>query len=245
MKKKILMITGVLVLVIIVLWFLGIIPKQIGIIYGTKYMKDNFPEMQLKFVNIEWSKYHGDYIISFKNKEKASYSCVIGPKYFPINIGQGLNTIIETYQEKYASNKTTSYIPEGINIVDENNDNIPTVDKEYNREPKNVNIKVLTETITNTSVEILITDNNVDQYGWGVEFRVQKKNNDNWEELKYISEDLGWIEIAYELDENKQLTEKLNIEKYYGKLSSGIYRIVKPVYDNGYIDIYSNEFEIK
>ena len=34
-------------------------------------------------------------------------------------------------------------------------------------------------------------------------------------------------------------------EKYYGILKRGIYRIVKPVYDNGYIDLYSNEFEIK
>ena len=54
-----------------------------------------------------------------------------------------------------------------------------------------------------------------------------------------------WIDIAYELNEDNQLTQKLYIEKYYGKLNNGIYRIVKPVYDNGYIDIYSNEFEIK
>ena len=36
-----------------------------------------------------------------------------------------------------------------------------------------------------------------------------------------------------------------DFEKYYGILKRGIYRIVKPVYDNGYIDLYSNEFEIK
>ena len=51
--------------------------------------------------------------------------------------------------------------------------------------------------------------------------------------------------MAYELDADNQLTQKLDIEQYYGKLSNGIYRIVKPVYDNGYMDIYSNEFEIK
>ena len=45
--------------------------------------------------------------------------------------------------------------------------------------------------------------------------------------------------------EENQLTLKLDIEQYYGKLSNGTYRIVKPVYDNGYMDIYSNEFEIK
>ena len=94
-------------------------------------------------------------------------------------------------------------------------------------------------------MEILITDNNKEQYGWGVEFRVQEKVNGEWKDLKYISDNLSWIDIAYELGEDKQLTQKFDIEEYYGKLSNGIYRIVKPVYDNGYIDIFSNEFEIK
>ena len=117
--------------------------------------------------------------------------------------------------------------------------------EEFNRSPENVTIEVDNITVSLESVSITITDNNVDQYGWGVEFRVQKKVNGEWKELNYISDDLSWIDIAYELNEDNQLTQKLDIEQYYGKLSNGIYRIVKPVYDNGYIDIYSNEFEIK
>lgn len=116
---------------------------------------------------------------------------------------------------------------------------------ELNRNPDNVTIKVDEGTVSAASVSITITDNNENHYGWGVEFRVQQKIDDKWEDLQYISDDLTWIEIAYELNEDNQLTQKLDIEKYYGKLSNGIYRIVKPVYDNGYIDIYSNEFEIK
>ena len=116
---------------------------------------------------------------------------------------------------------------------------------ELNRNPDNVTIEVDESTVSAASVSITITDNNENHYGWGVEFRVQQKIDDKWEDLQYISDDLTWIEIAYELNEDNQLTQKLDIEKYYGKLSNGIYRIVKPVYDNGYIDIYSNEFEIK
>lgn len=116
---------------------------------------------------------------------------------------------------------------------------------ELNRNPDNVTIKVDESTVSAASVSITITDNNENHYGWGVEFRVQQKIDDKWEDLQYISDDLTWIDIAYELNEDNQLTQKLDIEKYYGKLSNGIYRIVKPVYDNGYIDIYSNEFEIK
>ena len=117
--------------------------------------------------------------------------------------------------------------------------------EEFNRSLENVTIEVDNITVSLESVSITITDNNVDQYGWGVEFRVQKKVNGEWKELNYISDDLSWIDIAYELNEDNQLTQKLDIEQYYGKLSNGIYRIVKPVYDNGYINIYSNEFEIK
>ena len=218
--KKILIIIGILVLVIIVLWFGGVIPKQIGKIYGIKYMKNNFPEMQFDYVNIEWNKYYGDYIITFKDKENGSYSCVIGPKYFPISIGQGLNVIMENYQEKYSSNTTTPC-------------------------PENVTITVVEDTISRNELTIKIADNNEDKYGWGVEFRVQEKVDNEWKDLDYISNNLTWIDIAYKLNADNQLTQKLNIEKYYGKLNNGIYRIVKPVYDNGYVDIYSNEFEIK
>ena len=116
---------------------------------------------------------------------------------------------------------------------------------ELNRNPENVTIEVDESTVSAASVSITITDNNENHYGWGVEFRVQQKIDGKWEDLQYISDDLAWIDIAYELNEDNQLTQKLDIEKYYGKLSNGIYRIVKPVYDNGYIDIYSNEFEIK
>lgn len=116
---------------------------------------------------------------------------------------------------------------------------------ELNRNPENVTIEVDESTVSAASVSITITDNNENHYGWGVEFRVQQKIDGKWEDLQYISDDLAWIDISYELNEDNQLTQKLDIEKYYGKLSNGIYRIVKPVYDNGYIDIYSNEFEIK
>ena len=245
MKKKIIIICSVIIFLLIALWISGIIPKQIGKIYGIKYMKENFPEMKLEYEGIEWNKFYGDYIISFKDKENQSYSCIIGPKYLPITIGQGINAIQETYKEKHSSNTTAPYIPDGMNIEDGNEGKIPATQKGYNRDVNNVTIEVLKYTITNKSVEILITDNNLEHYGWGVDFRVQKKSAEKWEDLKYISNDLSWIEIAYELDENNQLTQKLDIEKYYGQLNKGTYRIVKSVYDKVYIDLYSNEFEIK
>ena len=235
----------VVLIILIALWFSGIIPKQIGKIYGINYMKNNFPEMELEYVNIEWSKHYGDYIISFEDKDNQNYSCVIGPKYLPISIGQGIFAIEETYKEKYNSNYTLPYTPDGMQIADGNEIKIPATEKEYNRDAKNVTIEVLKDTITNKSVEILITDNNEDYFGWGVDFKVQKNVNGEWKDLKYISDDLTWIEIAYVPNKDNQMKQKLDIEKYYGILENGTYRVVKSVYDKGYIEIYSNEFEIK
>ena len=101
-KKVVIIFIIVVILLIIVSWFSGIIPKQIAKIYGINYMKNNFPKMQLEYVSIEWNKYYGDYIITFKDQDNQNYSCVIGPKYFPVNIGQGIFAIEEIYRENYS-----------------------------------------------------------------------------------------------------------------------------------------------
>lgn len=142
-------------------------------------------------------------------------------------------------------NSTLPYIPDGMDIADGNEGKIPANEIEYNRDAKNVTIEVLKDTITNKSVEILITDNNEDYFGWGVDFKVQEKVNGEWKDLKFKSNDVSWIAIAYVPNKDNQIKQKLDIEEYYGKLKKGTYRVAKSVYDKGYIDIYSNEFEIK
>lgn len=90
-SKRIIIISAVLITVIAVSWFSGLIPRQIAKIYGKNYVKNNFPEKQLEYVNIEWNKFYGDYIITFKDNEGKIYSSVIGPKFFPISMGQGVD----------------------------------------------------------------------------------------------------------------------------------------------------------
>lgn len=148
-------------------------------------------------------------------------------------------------QNMNTGSSTMPYIPDGMDVADGSEDKIPANEKEYNRDPKNVTIEVLENTITNESLEILITDNNEDYFGWGVDFKVQKKVSGEWKDLKFKSDDLVWISIAYVPNEDNQIKQKLDIEEYYGKLKKGTYRVVKSVYDKEYIDIYSDEFEIK
>jgi len=101
MKKKKWLIPIVIIGVIIVLWFTGIIPKQIAKISGTTYVNEHFPEMQLECVGVEYADVFGDYLIEFKEKDGNTYSCVIGPSLFPCSLGQGLFEIQEYYAENY------------------------------------------------------------------------------------------------------------------------------------------------
>lgn len=163
----------------------------------------------------------------------------------------GITVGLNKKNTETVNNSTSPYISSNENNL--NTSNIQENDSQnqtanLNQRTENVTIEVDEDTITSENVSIIITDNNVNQYGWGIEFKIQEKVNGEWKYLNYISDDLSWIDVAYELNEDNQLTQKIDIEKYYGKLSDGQYRIVKPVYDNeedGYVYIYSNEFEIK
>lgn len=157
-------------------------------------------------------------------------------------------SITTTVANSVNTNKVTStepYIPDEMNVADpRDNSGVKASDVKIEYDIDKVKIEILKDTITNSSVEILITDNNENNGGWGKSYRIQKKENGKWNDLKPI-QDLVFEEIAFLLDENNQLKQKINWKKFYGELEKGTYRIVKPIYNNGYIDLYSDEFEIK
>lgn len=101
MKKKKWVIPITIIGIIAVLWFTGIVPKQIAKVSGTTYVNEHFPEMQLACVGVEYADVYGDYLITFQDTNESTYSCVIGPKYFPVSMGQGLFVIESAYAENY------------------------------------------------------------------------------------------------------------------------------------------------
>ena len=98
-------------------------------------------------------------------------------------------------------------------------------------------------TLTNTGATVIITDKNKNPYGWGVPYFIEIEEDGLWTEVQDLYR-ISWIEIAYELDENGQYEQEINWEKFYGELKPGNYRLVKNVYDNGYINFYV-EFTIE
>ncbi len=98
-KKKV--IISVLVIILSVLWLSGIAPKKIAQAWGTHYVNDRFPEMELVCVKVEYADAFGDYLIEFKDKDENLYSCVISPCVFPCSLGQGLFAIEDYYAQNY------------------------------------------------------------------------------------------------------------------------------------------------
>lgn len=132
-KKRIIIITIVLILVVILgLWVSGIIPKQIARISATNYLKKNFPKIQLEYVNIEWSSSFGGYSIKFKDENNEIYSFIMNNKYFPVTLGQGLFGFEEKYREKYEKQEN-----EIINVVTEVN----LGERAWIDSPSKINIK--------------------------------------------------------------------------------------------------------
>lgn len=84
-----------------------------------------------------------------------------------------------------------------------------TSNDNFNRAPENVTIEIDENTITTTSVSIIITDNNEAPYVWGVEFRIQKKVNEEWHDLKYITDTVAFRTIGYKINTKNQLTQNI------------------------------------
>lgn len=113
-----------------------------------------------------------------------------------------------------------------------------------NRTVANVSLVIDENTVSSTGVTIIITDVNETQYGWGEPYRLQVKKEGKWEDVEPLH-DIDFTSIGYVLDEEGKTKQEIDWKEDYGEIASGTYRIVKPLYDNGYLEVYSNEFVSK
>ena len=120
---------------------------------------------------------------------------------------------------------------------------------DYYVDIEKVNITVKQDTITPTSVSIVIQNNNENNLTYSEEFKIQEKINETWKDLKYKSGSrLMWNSLLLIVHEHDEATQKLDIETYYGSLPKGIYRVKKSIInankDAKQSYVCSDEFQI-
>lgn len=127
---------------------------------------------------------------------------------------------------------------ENIDTSNYSNDN-KTEDKTIEK----VSIEIKEGTLTKTSATIIITDKNKEPYSYGEWFRIDKKENDKWKEVKIINDNYLFDMISWGVGENGTIERKIDWSELYGELENGEYRLVKKTSENS--KYFSVEFNIQ
>lgn len=96
-------------------------------------------------------------------------------------------------------------------------------------EVDNVSMEIMEGTLTKEGASVIITDLNKDKNGFGLYYRIDKKENDEWKPLEIVCDNCAFNEPAYFVDRNNKLVFHMNWKKLYGTLDKGYYRIVKDI----------------
>lgn len=102
-------------------------------------------------------------------------------------------------------------------------------------------------TLTNKSVTLVLTNNSDKKIQYGSSYEIEIKKNDEWHK---INAELNFTLQLFILESKKKNEFELNFEDGYGKLPSGIYRVIKKIdkeKEDGVFDSFyvAAEFTIK
>ena len=80
--------------------------------------------------------------------------------------------------------------------------------------------------LTNTSVTIIIKDNNSNHI-YGEWFKIEEEINEKWQEVPHLTDNISWLFIGYQAGKSNEIEIEEDWSNIYGELESGKYRIVK------------------
>lgn len=121
-----------------------------------------------------------------------------------------------------------------VNLIPDNN--------EYGL--ANVIMNVKDDSVSKSGATIVITDKNKIKYVYEEYYKLEKDIDNVWYELKPNSDYYNFNNMGYVVNDDDTLEMNIDWSKTYGNLSSGKYRILKRVYDDGEYHYFSAEFEI-
>lgn len=125
-------------------------------------------------------------------------------------------------------------------------------DKAELNEIDGVSMTIEKDTLTRTSATVVISDYGKETNIYGEFYRIDKKENGEWKEVKKAHTNYEFNKVEYFVDEDGKLEFKCDWEYLYGKLDKGEYRLVKSAFPNldrsitdDDISYFSVEFTIK
>ncbi len=92
---------------------------------------------------------------------------------------------------------------------------------------KDVSIEIKEGTLSATGATIVLTNHSNQEYTYGEEYKIEKKEGFSWKEL--TCEDCWFNSYANILGANEEVELDCNFESYFGKLEKGTYRLTKSV----------------
>ncbi len=98
-----------------------------------------------------------------------------------------------------------------------------------------ISLSIKDNTLTKAGATIIISDISEQENTYGEWFRIDKKTNGFWEELRPINDNYVFKDIAFKIGENHQLEMNTDWSELYGELEPGEYRLVKDFYNNSHI----------
>lgn len=122
--------------------------------------------------------------------------------------------------------------------------------KDYNCElyskDKEVSILLKRNTLSSTGATFIIKNNTDKDYSYGPEYRIEKEENKEWQELDTLTGNpLTWNTIISSLKGKEEKEIIIDWSLGYGELKKGNYRLVKSIYQDNLKKINVNtEFRI-
>lgn len=102
--------------------------------------------------------------------------------------------------------------------------------KEDNKEPQiieGISMAIKEGTLTQSSATVVITDTiKGEDHTYGSDFRIEKKENNEWKKLDTLIKDYAFDLIGYGVN-NNILEMDVKWDWLYGKLEQGEYRLIK------------------
>lgn len=96
-------------------------------------------------------------------------------------------------------------------------------------EIEGISMTIKKDTLKNTSATIIITDTTGKENTFDSFFKIEKKKEESWQEVKTIIANYGFNDMGYKVGENHMLEMSMSWENLYGSLDAGTYRLIKSV----------------